>query len=57
LSPACPTPGHQTVSASNVVKSATEPEVSKLVFVENWTEGLKAKMPTVSRAVRDPNRQ
>jgi len=40
-----------------VVKSATGPQVSKLVFVENWTEELKAKMPTVIRAVRDPNRQ
>ena len=40
-----------------VVKSATEPQVSRLVFVENWTEELKAKLPTASRADREPNPQ
>lgn len=40
-----------------VVKSATEPQVSRLVFVENWIEELKAKVPPASRADRVPNRQ
>jgi len=40
-----------------VVKSATGPQVSKLVFVENWIDELKAKTPTGVRADRDPKRQ
>ena len=40
-----------------VVKRATEPQVSRLVFVENWIEELKAKMPPAIRADRDPKRQ
>jgi hypothetical protein len=37
--------------------SATGPQVSRLVFVENWIEELKAKTPTGVRADRDPKRQ
>ena len=40
-----------------VVRSATGPQVSKLVFVENWIDELKAKTPTGVRADRDPKRQ
>jgi hypothetical protein len=40
-----------------VVKSATEPQVSRLVFVENWIEELKAKVPAGIRADRKSDRQ